>query len=59
MGIPTSRRHSARDLVFRGVAAMLVLATVTATTRSIAAPGDIFTSPAPVAGAEPPKATHR
>ena len=49
--------RSLRDACARGLAALLVVTTITASTRAIGAPADIFSSPAPVIGSDPPKAT--
>ena len=48
--------HSSRRTIVRGMAAFMAASTFIATTQSVAAPADIFSSPAPVIGAAAPKA---
>ena len=49
-------QRSSRTAFARGTAALLALTTILGGARSMAAPADIFSSPAPVQGSDPPKA---
>lgn len=52
-------RNSVRVALNRGVAALLCVITVSIGGRLHAAPADVFSSPAPAVGADPPKAAER